>query len=99
MNKREKCDEEMSVFIYGTAGKGHETGALVFQALQAGFRAIDTAALPRHCREDLVGQAVREALAMGTVQREDIFVNRALSRHATATATDIGGGGGGGEGR
>ncbi len=65
----------MSVFIYGTAGKKDDTAVLAFQALQAGLRGIDTAALPKHYREDLVGQGVREALRLGVVhKRQDIFV-------------------------
>ena len=34
--------------IYGTAWKAERTTKLVYQALQAGFRGIDTAAQPRH---------------------------------------------------
>lgn len=34
--------------LYGTAWKADGTANLVYQALQAGFRGIDTAAQPRH---------------------------------------------------
>ncbi|KAK9471996.1 aldo/keto reductase [Dipodascopsis tothii] len=44
--------------IYGTAWKKFSTDALVFQALKAGFRGVDTACQPKHYREDLVGQGI-----------------------------------------
>ena len=34
--------------IYGTAWKADRTAKLVYHALQAGFRGVDTAAQPRH---------------------------------------------------
>ncbi|TAQ85142.1 hypothetical protein B7494_g6532 [Chlorociboria aeruginascens] len=40
--------------IYGTAWKKETTVDLVYQAIKAGFRGIDTAAQPRHYREDLI---------------------------------------------
>lgn len=61
-------------FIYGSAWKGEKTAHLVSQALEAGFTAIDTAAQPRHYREDLVGEAVRQHLDRDTLKREDLFV-------------------------
>ncbi|CAK7275065.1 hypothetical protein SEPCBS119000_006491 [Sporothrix epigloea] len=61
--------------IYGTAWKRERTADLVFQALQAGFRAIDTAAQPRHYREDLVAEGVRRALDHGIVaSRSDLYI-------------------------
>ncbi|EPE08789.1 aldo-keto reductase [Ophiostoma piceae UAMH 11346] len=61
--------------IYGTAWKTDRTADLVYQALQAGFRAIDTAAQPRHYREDLVAEGVRRALADGVVaSRSDLYL-------------------------
>lgn len=61
-------------FIYGTAWKKDETSRLVKEALTAGFRGIDTAAQPRHYREELVGIALREAFKEGKIQRSDIYV-------------------------
>jgi predicted aldo/keto reductase-like oxidoreductase len=66
-------------FIYGTAWKKESTTALVTQALAAGFRVIDTAAQPRHYREDLVGKALRRSYKAGVVKREDVFVSPDLS--------------------
>ena len=60
--------------VYGTAWKQDATRALVKQALQAGFRGIDTAAQPKHYQEDLVGQGIRDAISEGIVKREDLYV-------------------------
>jgi diketogulonate reductase-like aldo/keto reductase len=46
-------------FIYGTAWKEERTEALTRQALDAGFRAIDTANQRRHYVEAQVGAAIR----------------------------------------
>ncbi|KAL1850227.1 hypothetical protein Plec18167_007332 [Paecilomyces lecythidis] len=62
------------VLIYGTAWKQDQTAELVHQALSAGFRAVDTAAQPKHYREDLVGAGIRKAIKEGTVRREDLYV-------------------------
>ena len=74
-------------FVYGTAWKKERTTTLVAQALRAGFRGIDTAAQPRHYREDLVGAGIREVLARGVIQRKDFYVSSLLSatlRHTAA---------------
>ena len=57
-------------FIYGTAWKKDATAELVQTALDAGFRAIDTANQARHYNEPAVG----EALAQSGVAREDLFL-------------------------
>jgi diketogulonate reductase-like aldo/keto reductase len=67
-------------FIYGTAWKKESTPSLVVAALTAGFTAVDTAAQPRHYREDLVGEALRSAYKSGICTRENLFV-RALLAH------------------
>ena len=69
-----KSTSRVPAVIYGSAWKGDRTAHLVSQALQAGFTAIDTAAQPKHYREDLVGEAVRQILSQETLQREDLFV-------------------------
>ncbi|KAK2789577.1 hypothetical protein FQN52_008068 [Onygenales sp. PD_12] len=61
-------------FLYGTAWKKDLTADLVYQALCAGFTGIDTAAQPKHYREDLVGHGLRKALAKGKVKRQDLYV-------------------------
>lgn len=61
--------------IYGTAWKGDGTADLVYQALKAGFRAVATAAQPKHYREHLVGEGIARAIRDGVVARADIFVS------------------------
>lgn len=64
-------------FVYGTAWKKEKTADLVYQALCNGFSAIDTAAQPKHYREDLVGEGIRRAVAEGRVKggREGLYVS------------------------
>ncbi|OTA96718.1 hypothetical protein M434DRAFT_392656 [Hypoxylon sp. CO27-5] len=64
----------MPKLLYGTAWKKDATADLVFLALKSGFRGIDTAAQPRHYKEDLVGAAVRLAVSSGIVKRSDLFI-------------------------
>ncbi|KAL4805026.1 NADP-dependent oxidoreductase domain-containing protein [Aspergillus unguis] len=64
----------ISNFLYGTAWKKDRTADLVHQAIRSGFRAVDTAAQPKHYREDLVGEGIRRAISDGTVSREDLYV-------------------------
>ena len=61
--------------IYGTAWKKDKTADLVYHALKAGFRGIDTAAQPRHYQEALVGDGIRRAKKEGIIKREDLFVS------------------------
>lgn len=60
--------------IYGTAWKKEGTANLVYQALKAGFRGIDTAAQPKHYDERGVGAGLKLAVKDGIVRREDLFV-------------------------
>lgn len=62
-------------FIYGTAWKKDQTKELVKEALAAGFRRFDTAAQPKHYQEDLVGEALREAISEGIVKRNSVYVS------------------------
>ena len=66
--------QSIPAFIYGTAWKKEKTADLVYRALASGFRGVDTAAQPRHYREDLVGQGIRRAVSDGKVSREDLFI-------------------------
>ncbi|OAA67831.1 aldo-keto reductase [Niveomyces insectorum RCEF 264] len=66
--------------VYGTAWKRDRTADLVYQALAAGFRGLDTAAQPRHYREDLVAAGVRRALAAGIIaRRADLYIQTKFS--------------------
>jgi len=61
-------------FLYGTAWKEQETERLTRLALEAGFRGVDTANQRRHYLEAGVGAAVKKAIAMGVVRREELFL-------------------------
>ncbi|KAJ5566712.1 uncharacterized protein N7459_010094 [Penicillium hispanicum] len=69
----------LPVFIYGTAWKKDRSADLVYTAVKAGFRAVDTAAQPRHYQERLVGDGLRKAIADGMVGREDLYVQTKFS--------------------
>jgi diketogulonate reductase-like aldo/keto reductase len=60
-------------FIYGTAWKKDVTADLVKTAVDAGFRAIDTANQPWHYDEPLVGEALK-SLADEGIARSSLFV-------------------------
>ncbi|MGE0529105.1 MAG: aldo/keto reductase family protein [Bdellovibrionales bacterium] len=61
-------------FFYGTAWKEDATAELTFQALSAGFRAIDTANQRKHYFEEGVGAGLARFLAENRASREDIFL-------------------------
>ncbi|KAJ5466582.1 hypothetical protein N7539_009538 [Penicillium diatomitis] len=69
----------LPVFIYGTAWKKERTAGLVYDAITAGFRAIDTAAQPRHYQEHLVGEGIQRVIAEGIVRREDLYIQTKFS--------------------
>jgi diketogulonate reductase-like aldo/keto reductase len=73
----------MPRLLYGTAWKKEATADLVFKALKAGFRGVDTAAQPRHYNESLVGAGIKEAISKNIVKREDLFVRRPIHRYTT----------------
>ncbi len=60
--------------MYGTAWKEDATADCVSRALDAGFRAIDTANQRKHYHEAGVGEALRAALDGGRVSRDALFV-------------------------
>lgn len=61
-------------FVYGTAWKKERSTDLVAKAIKTGFTGVDTAAQPRHYREDLVGEGIRRALKGGEIKREDLYI-------------------------
>ena len=60
-------------FMYGTAWKKEDTSRYVQLAVQAGFRAIDTANQLIHYHEALVGEALL-ALAKEGITRDQLFL-------------------------
>ncbi|ETN44685.1 uncharacterized protein HMPREF1541_10355 [Cyphellophora europaea CBS 101466] len=69
-----KSTVKLPVFLYGTAWKKEATTELVYQALSNGFTAVDTAAQPKHYREDLVAAGVSKAIKEGKVRRADLYL-------------------------
>ncbi len=63
----------LPTLIYGTAWKKEATAGLVRAAIQAGFRAIDTANQKKHYREDFAGEALADLSVYG-LKREDLFL-------------------------
>lgn len=61
-------------FLYGTAWKEERTRELVVEALDAGFRGIDTANQRRHYYEDEVGRALARARESSGPDRDGLFV-------------------------
>ena len=66
--------KQVPAFLYGTAWKKDKTADLVYQAICSGFRGIDTAAQPKHYREDLVGEGIRRTLSEDRISRDDVFI-------------------------
>lgn len=60
--------------VYGTAWKEERTESLTRQAIEAGFRGIDTANQRKHYFEAGVGKAVQEAIQDGLVTRSELFL-------------------------
>jgi diketogulonate reductase-like aldo/keto reductase len=69
-----KAASKLPAFIYGTAWKKEATTDLVYHALSNGFTAIDTAAQPKHYREDLVAAGVEKAMKDGKLRRTDLYL-------------------------
>ncbi|MBF0124684.1 MAG: aldo/keto reductase [Magnetococcales bacterium] len=60
--------------IYGTAWKQERTATLVEQAIELGFRGIDTACQPKHYHEAGVGEGVATSLRRGLVERTELYL-------------------------
>ncbi len=63
----------MPAILYGTAWKKDRTATLVQQAIEQGFRGIDTACQPKHYHEPGVGEGIAASLATG-VRRADLYL-------------------------
>ncbi|WP_050636135.1 aldo/keto reductase [Candidatus Stoquefichus sp. SB1] len=54
----------------------NECAEIVYQAIKAGYRLIDTAAV--YTNEDAVGDGIRKAMSEGICSREDLFITSKL---------------------
>lgn len=68
------CGVRMPRIIYGTAWKKDRTAALVEQAINLGFRGIDTACQPKHYHEAGVGEGVSACLKQGLLDRAELYL-------------------------
>ena len=64
---------DLPKIIYGTAWKKEQTTRLVVEAVENGFRAIDTACQPKHYDEKRVGDALALLYKSG-YKREELFL-------------------------
>jgi len=67
------------VLKYGTAWKKDRTSELVYKAIKAGFRHVDTACQPRHYDEKMVGDGWKRATEELGLKREDIWLQTKFS--------------------
>ncbi len=74
MNQKPNDTPIIPPILYGTAWKEDETKRLVIQALNAGFRGIDTANQRRHYFEEAVGDAIQQFLITSQETRSDLFI-------------------------
>jgi diketogulonate reductase-like aldo/keto reductase len=63
----------MPRIIYGTAWKQDRTAVLVEQAIEMGFRGIDTACQPKHYHEAGVGEGVKACINRG-LNRAELYL-------------------------
>ncbi|KAI0870374.1 putative aldo-keto reductase [Hypoxylon argillaceum] len=66
-------DQSRSLIIYGTAWKEGRTADLTAEALEKGFRVIDSANYPTGYNEPLVGEGIARALQVG-LDRDALFI-------------------------
>ncbi|KAK3304546.1 NADP-dependent oxidoreductase domain-containing protein [Chaetomium strumarium] len=74
MSSQPEATAAMPPMMYGTAWKKERTADLVFEAIKAGFRGIDTAAMKKHYDEAGTGEGIRRAIREGIVSRKDLFI-------------------------
>ena len=60
--------------LYGTAWKEEQTEQLTFDALESGFRGIDTANQRKHYFEEAVGKGINRFLESKQLARKDLFL-------------------------
>ncbi|KAL3802276.1 hypothetical protein ACHAW5_008177 [Stephanodiscus triporus] len=60
--------------LYGTAWKKDDTADLIYKAVHAGFRFVDTACQPRHYNKAGVGHGWKTAAGKMGLKRKDFFL-------------------------
>ncbi|KAK0613808.1 NADP-dependent oxidoreductase domain-containing protein [Immersiella caudata] len=78
----------MPAMLYGTAWKKEHTADLVYEAIKAGFRGIDTAHMKRHYDEAGAGEGIRRAIRDGLVTRSDLWIQTKYSPFDEPYASD-----------
>lgn len=74
--------------IYGTAWKKERTAALVRQALESGFRGLDTACQPKHYNESGVGEGLERCFEAG-LSRNEVYLQSKFTPLAGQDPTRI----------
>ncbi|HFF3625520.1 aldo/keto reductase family protein [Legionella pneumophila] len=74
MNIKQNDTSTTPPILYGTAWKEDDTKRLVLQALNSGFRGIDTANQRRHYFEEAVGDAIDQFSTTSQKTRSDLFL-------------------------
>ncbi|WP_115304022.1 aldo/keto reductase family protein [Legionella beliardensis] len=67
-------DVAIPTILYGTAWKEEKTEQLVLQALQLGYKGIDTANQRKHYFEEGVGNAIQQFLKTSQKSRTSLFI-------------------------
>lgn len=65
---------QMPGIIYGTAWKKDLTASLVEEAINQGFRGIDTACQPKHYHEAGVGKGISACIEQGILARSELYL-------------------------
>ena len=68
----------MPMMIYGTARRDGSSGSLVYQAIEAGYRGIDTG-VGEHYNEASVGEGLWRVYKEEIVKRRDLYVSMVSS--------------------
>jgi diketogulonate reductase-like aldo/keto reductase len=79
----------MARMIYGTAWKKEFTKDFVVQAIQNGFRAIDTACQPKHYNEALVGEGLKKAMDKFELHRDELFIQTKFTPYPGQDPRDV----------
>ena len=74
VSAKSMLQSKLPYIMYGTAWKKERTASLVSQAVESGFRFIDTACQPKHYNEAGVGEGWKQAATKLGLDRSDLFL-------------------------